>query len=125
MKNLVIVRFLLSLGLASLSASAQLPQATCAGGKTVWVVQDLEVFSAETTENDTIYEIVGKELFIDPPDRSRYLYNTVTPVGSDPNRFHSAQYTLIFTKDRRQLTLIHSNEQMVKVITTRCKSISD
>ncbi|MCA1732424.1 MAG: hypothetical protein LC732_02340, partial [Acidobacteria bacterium] len=119
MKNLVIVRFLLSLGLASLSASAQLPQATCAGGKVVWVVQDLEVFSAETTENDTTYEIVGKELFIDSPDKSRYLYNTVTPVGSDPNRFHSAHYTLIFSKDRRQLTLIHSNEQMVKVITTR------
>jgi hypothetical protein len=71
----------------------------CRGGKTVWIDLLLEAFSAETTPNDTRYEIVGKELFIDPPERSRYLYNTVAAAGSaDPNRFHSAHYTLIFSK---------------------------
>lgn len=122
MRLLAIAIVVIFIGVAgSADAADQPPQVTCKGGKTVWIDPDLKTFSAETTPNDSRYEIVGRELFIDPPDRSRYLYKTVTAAGSeDPNRFHSAHYTLIFSRDRRRLTLIHSNEQGVKVTSTLC-----
>jgi hypothetical protein len=109
--------FLLILAIFPLSAVAELPDLVCQELKVVHVDQK----NLRTTEYEsrTLYRFKSGKLFLSSPDRSEYLYNTVTEI--EFLRFVSGHMTIIFESPKwEQAVFVHASRNVVRVSRAQC-----
>ena len=109
--------FFLALALIPGSAIASLPDLVCQELKVVHV--DPRTLKGREYETRVLYSFKSGKLFLSSPERSEYLYNTVTEV--EPFRFVSGHKTIIFEDSKfERVIFVHAYNDEVRVSRANC-----
>jgi hypothetical protein len=96
---------------------AEIPDLICQELRVVHV--DPRTLQSRELESRTLYRFKSGKLFLSSPDRSEYLYNTVTEV--EFMRFVSGHKTILFHDSKfERATFIHANTDEVRVSNASC-----
>jgi hypothetical protein len=119
----------------SLIAGLVMTGAACASGpghsssSTHFIIQgtrslkiDTRTLESRDDPDSTLYEISDGDLYITPSDRSRYRYGAVSEAA--PRRLVAEHFTIFVSADTLTVTLVHSNEQRIKITKARVLSHS-